>query len=80
MLFAFLYYVGAEFAFHDPGMNNKDIFVAIFVILFAAWSMAQANIFGPDMAKARVAGKKVLNIMDQPSLVDPLETNTELNE
>lgn len=72
--------MGAEFAFHDPSMNNKDIFVAIFVVFFAAWSMAQANQFGPDMAKAGVAGKKVLNILDQPTLIDPLGKNTELDE
>lgn len=47
--------------------------MAIFVIFFAAWAMAQANQFGPDMAKAQVAANKVFNILDLPSLIDPLD-------
>lgn len=76
ILFAFLYYVGAEFAYHDETIDNADLFIAIFTVFFAAWSMAQANQFGPDMAKAAVAGKRVLNILDQPSLIDPMRRNS----
>lgn len=76
VLFAFLYYIGAEFAYHDETIDQADLFVAIFAIFFAAWSMAQAQQFGPDMGKAAVAGKRVLNILDQPSLINPLKRNS----
>ena len=44
--------------------DSKSIFIAIFSIIFAAMGVGQNSAFMPDMAKAKVAGASIFDILE----------------
>jgi len=73
MGFALLYLASAEIQYHWPHYgpaNGEDMFIALFAIMFGAFTAGQASQFGPDVAKAKQAGQKIFSIMEIPSEID----------
>jgi len=46
------------------------MYIAMFCLLFGAFTAGQAMQFGPDMVKAKQAALKVYSIIDRPSKID----------
>jgi ABC-type multidrug transport system fused ATPase/permease subunit len=44
--------------------NGNSIFIAIFSVIFAAMGVGQNSTFMPDMAKAKVAGASIFDIIE----------------
>ena len=58
-----LFYAGAYFHI-EYGGQASDIFIAIFSMVFGAMISGQAQQFGPDLGKARMAAQRVFSILD----------------
>jgi hypothetical protein len=52
------------------GIDPRDVFVALFAIMFGASHAGSASAMGPDIGKAGGAAKRVFGIMDYPSSID----------
>ena len=48
-------------------INAEDVFIALFAIFFGANAAGNASSFGPDVAKAETAAKKIFKIIEEPS-------------
>ena len=44
--------------------EGKEVFIAIFSVIFAAMGVGQNSAFMPDMAKAKVAGASIFDIIE----------------
>jgi len=66
-LFAALYYAMAQFNVHYEASNPMDQMTAIFCIFYGAAAAGNAQQFGPDIGKAKVAGTKIFNVIDTPT-------------
>lgn len=54
----------AALLYQDGQINDlKSILIAVFSIIFAAMGLGQNSQFMPDMAKAKVAGAGIFNII-----------------
>lgn len=51
--------------FYQDGIieNDNSVYIAIFSIIFAAMGVGQNSAFMPDMAKAKVAGASIFDII-----------------
>ena len=56
-----------------PDINGMNLFIAIFCIFYGAAGAGQANQFGPDVGKSLSAGQKVFQILDSPTLINPMQ-------
>jgi len=65
--FAVLFYAGTIFMINDLGLSGRDVFIAVFAMLFGAMLAGQANSNGPDIGKAITAAIKIFKIIDTPS-------------
>ncbi len=65
--FAVLFYAGTIFMLNDLGLSGRDVFIAVFAMLFGAMLAGQANSSGPDIGKAITAAIKIFKIIDTPS-------------
>ena len=57
----------------QPTLNPKDVFTAIFGIMFGAFNAGNAAAFAPDMGKAKAAATRVFKIMDYPSKINAMD-------
>lgn len=53
--------------------TSRDIFTAIFCMLFAGQAIGQTLGYGPDIGKAQSAATKVFEFVDSPSAINALE-------
>ena len=67
IIFALLYYAGAELQIVYNNINGMDLFIAIFAIFYGAAASGQANQFGPDVGKSVIAGERVFSALDLPT-------------
>ena len=44
--------------------SGNSVFIAIFSVIFAAMGVGQNSSFMPDMAKAKVAGASIFDILE----------------
>ena len=44
--------------------QGSEVYIAIFSVLFAAMGVGQNSAFMPDMAKAKVAGSSIFDIIE----------------
>ena len=51
----------------EATVNTEDVFIALFAIMFGANAAGNASSFGPDVAKAETAAKKIFKIIEEPS-------------
>lgn len=58
---------------NDGALTGKNVFIAIFAMLFGAFGAGQANAYGPDVGKAITAAIKIFKIIDTPSLINPVQ-------
>jgi ABC-type multidrug transport system fused ATPase/permease subunit len=72
-IFAGLFWFGAFFMERDPGTSSKDVFIAMFAIMFGAQQMGTAFAMGPDAGKAELAAQKVFRIIEKPSTINAIE-------
>lgn len=63
VLYAVIFYCGALFI-RDYNLSIKDMFSALFCIMFAAFSMGQASMYIPDIGTCYVAARSIFSILD----------------
>ena len=56
-----------------PTLIPKDVFTAIFSIMFGAMNAGTAASYGPDMGKAKSAALRIFNIMEYPSKINAMD-------
>ena len=67
---AFIFYIGAQFMIKYPGDGQEDVFVAIYVLFVAALGTGIAMSNCPSIGSAQESASKILNIIDEKSLID----------
>nr|AOQ25828.1 ABC transporter B family member 1 [Moneuplotes crassus] len=72
-----LFFLGAVYIRYD-GADQENCFLAIFVLMFAAWGAGQAQQFGPSQGKAFKSAIRIFSIIDEPSEIDASENSSEL--
>ena len=75
MCFGILYWASAELQAkwpNKPVMQGEEMYIALFSLMFGAFTAGQASQFGPDIAKAKLAAYKIFKMMLVPSEIDPL--------
>ena len=75
LCFGLLYLVSGEFHYHwpDAGVLQVDtMYVAMFAVLFGAFTAGQTMSFAPDVKKAQDAAMKIYSTIDLPSKIDAL--------
>ena len=80
MCFGILYWASAELQAKWPEeevMQGENMYIALFSLMFGAFTAGQASQFGPDMAKAKLAAYKIFKMMLVPSEIDPLGIDEE---
>lgn len=78
VIYAVVFYCGALFV-RDGHINMENMFDALFSIMFAAFSAGNAAMYIPDVGKAYVAAKSILQLIDSPTetaLAGPAEPKT----
>lgn len=68
VVFGIAFWLGALFV-RDYGVNNEDVFIAIFVIMFAAFGAGSAQQFSPSTAKALKSAIRIFSVIDEKSEV-----------
>ena len=75
MCFGILYWASAELQAKWPlkdVLQGEVMYIALFSLMFGAFTAGQASQFGPDIAKAKLAAYKIFKMMLIPSEIDPL--------
>lgn len=75
LVFGSLYLASGELYYQWPEaevLQVEPMYIAMFCLLFGAFTAGQAMQFGPDVAKAREASLKVYSVVDRPSFIDAL--------
>jgi ATP-binding cassette subfamily B (MDR/TAP) protein 1 len=70
-IYAIVFYIGAIFH-RDTGLGIKDMFTAIFAIMFASFGAGNNNQFMVDIGSAQNAAKNIFTILDS---VDELQAH-----
>ena len=74
-VFGIFYWAAGELSSAYPDYEytkSKVMWIAMFLIIFGAFTMAQTFSIGPDVAKAKRSAIKIFTIMKTPSKVDVL--------
>jgi len=74
-VWAVVYYSGAEFMYHF-GTTGDDVFVSMFALMFGAFAAGQAQQFGPDLGKAKLAAIKIFTYIDMPSRINAVDEDS----
>lgn len=69
----FIYYIGARFINKYPGSSPEDVFVAIYVLFISAMGSGSAMSNAPSIGPAQESATKILDIIDEKSLIDVRE-------
>ena len=72
--YALLFWCGAKFI-ENYDVESEDVFIAIFVIVFAAWGSGQSQQYAPAAGKGKNAALRIYSIIDEESSLDPLASN-----
>jgi len=72
-----LFFLGAVYIRYD-GADQENCFLAIFVLIFAAWGAGQAQQFGPSQGKAFKSAIRIFSIIDEPSEIEADEKHPDL--
>ncbi|CAI2366845.1 unnamed protein product [Moneuplotes crassus] len=75
-MYTIMFWSGAKFV-ERYEVNPQDLFTAIFIMMFAAIGAGQAQQQAPAAGKGVEAATKIYNIIDEPSLIDPFQLNTD---
>jgi len=73
LAFGSLYLASGELYYAYPTedvMQVDKLYIAMFCLLFGAFTAGQAMQFGPDIVKAKAAALKIYSIIDRPSKID----------
>ena len=54
-------------------LKPRDVFTAIFSIMFGAMNAGTAAAYGPDMGKAKSAALRIFKIMEYPSAINAMD-------
>lgn len=57
--FSALFLVKKPIQTEDPVQQSEDSFIAVFAMIFGAFAAGQANQFGPDFGKAKIAATNI---------------------
>eukprot|EP00331_Platyophrya_macrostoma_P007656 CAMPEP_0176430740 /NCGR_PEP_ID=MMETSP0127-20121128/14418_1 /TAXON_ID=938130 /ORGANISM="Platyophrya macrostoma, Strain WH" /LENGTH=1373 /DNA_ID=CAMNT_0017812657 /DNA_START=12 /DNA_END=4133 /DNA_ORIENTATION=+ len=68
-VFGIVFYVGSRFM-RDFGLEFKDVYQAVFGIMFATFDMGNVMQLVPDAAKATATAKGLFQILDTESKID----------
>ena len=77
-VFAIFYWASGELSSAYPDYEYTQprvMWIAMFLIVFGAFTMAQTFSIGPDVAKAKRSAIKIFTIMRTPSKVDVLASD-----
>ena len=58
-----MFYIAAILYQNEMISESKSIYIAIFSIIFAAAGIGQNSAFMPDMAKCKLAGARIFDIL-----------------
>jgi ABC-type multidrug transport system fused ATPase/permease subunit len=73
-MYATLFYAGGQFFFMSPPLTLKIMMRAILTILFSALGVGVAAAFVGDYTSAKKAIVSLYDILDEPSLIDIIES------
>ena len=76
VVFAIAFWLGAVFM-KENGIKGEDVFIAIFVIMFAAFGAGSAQQFSPSTAKALKSAIRIFSIIDEKSDINIDENHPE---
>jgi hypothetical protein len=65
-----LYYFSAILTYYIPRLTGINIWIALFAMIFGAFSTGNANAFGPDVSKAKTAAEKIFAVTETASEID----------
>lgn len=72
IIYSIIFYAGGSFMYQGT-LTVKNMFRAIFSILFAGFGLGQAQQYVGDMSAARSAIVNIFNVLDEPSSIDAIE-------
>jgi ATP-binding cassette subfamily B (MDR/TAP) protein 1 len=72
VIYAIIFYAGASFMSQGT-LTIKNMFRAIFVILFAGFGLGQSQQYVGDISAAKSALINLFRTIDEPSPIDPIE-------
>jgi ATP-binding cassette, subfamily B (MDR/TAP), member 1 len=75
---AIIFYAGGSFLYQGT-LTVKNMLRAIFVFIFAAFGLGQAQQFAGDMSAAKSALVNIFNVLDEPSSIDAIEITKKTN-
>lgn len=78
-VFGVVFYAGSVFM-RDHGLQMRNVFQAIFGILFATWDMGNAMQLMPDASKATGIAKTLFNVLDTESKIDYMKSDGKCKE
>ena len=73
LVFGVLYLASGEMYYKWPEsefLQVDNMYIAMFCLLFGAFTAGQAMQFGPDVVRAKSAAMKIYAIIDRPSKID----------
>jgi len=74
LVYAFVFYV-MSFFITKYGDSSENCMVAVLVMMTASIAISNANAHTPDLARAKLALKKIFCILDKKTLIDPYAAN-----
>jgi ATP-binding cassette subfamily B (MDR/TAP) protein 1 len=60
----------------ESSIKTEDVFIALFAIMFGANAAGNASSFGPDVAKAEIAAKKIFKVIEVPSSINAVKMDS----
>ncbi|CAI2362505.1 unnamed protein product [Moneuplotes crassus] len=64
VLIGLLFFIGSVFIRYN-GVDQKDVFLSVFILIFASWGAAQAQHFGPSQGRAMKSAMRIFSIIDE---------------
>jgi ABC-type multidrug transport system fused ATPase/permease subunit len=71
-VFAAMFYGAGKLMEADPSIKMDDIMIALFCIMFGSSQAGAAAAYGPDMAKATDAAKRIFGITESESEINAM--------
>ena len=69
LIYAFVFYIGAIFT-EEIDLSFKDMYQAIFGVMFAAFGAGNAAQFAPERGAALNAASNIFKLLDEKPLID----------
>lgn len=74
--YGLLFWSGSKFV-EKYHISTEDMFIAIFVIMFAAWGSGQAQQYAPAAGKGKKSAFRIYGIIDEETELDPVAITTD---